>query len=229
MTMVLYDLAGADGRRFSPNCWRTRMAIAHKGLACDARATRFTEIPGICGGGQKTVPVIEDNGRVIGDSWAIAEYLEAAYPDRPSLFGGPAGHSLSSFVQGWAMTALHPAIASLVIADIHDQLDDRDKDYFRATREGAFGHKLEEVQADRAERLVGFRRSLQPVRHVLMSQSFLGGARPLYADYLVFGALQWARVASDFALLENDDPVAAWFERLLDLYGGLGRKARSAA
>jgi glutathione S-transferase len=229
VTLVMYDLAGADGRRFSPNCWRTRMAIAHKGLACEARATRFTEIPGICGGGQKTVPVIEDNGRVIGDSWAIAEYLEAAYPDRPSLFGGPAGHALSSFVQGWAITVLHPAIAALVIADIHDQLDPRDKDYFRTTRERAFGRKLEEVQSGRAERLDAFGKSLQPLRHTLSRQAFLGGARPLYPDYLVFGALQWARVASDFALLQDDDPVAAWFARLLDLYDGLGRNARSAA
>jgi glutathione S-transferase len=28
------------------------------------------------------------DGRRIGDSWAIAEHLEAAYPERPSLFGG---------------------------------------------------------------------------------------------------------------------------------------------
>jgi len=32
MTIVLHDLTGADDRRFSPNCWRTRMALAHKGL-----------------------------------------------------------------------------------------------------------------------------------------------------------------------------------------------------
>lgn len=229
MSLVLYDLAGADGRRFSPNCWRTRMAIAHKGLACESRATRFTEIAGICGGGQKTVPVIEDKGRIVADSWTIAEYLEAAYPDRPSLFGGAAGHALCSFIQGWAVNSLHPSIATLVIADIHDQLDARDKDYFRTTRERAFGRKLEEVQTGREERLATFRKSLQPVRHVLAGQPYLGGAQPLYADYLVFGPLQWARVASDFALLEDSDPVAAWFTRLLDLYDGLGRAARPAA
>ena len=33
MTIRLYDLAGAEAeRRFSPFCWRARMALAHKGL-----------------------------------------------------------------------------------------------------------------------------------------------------------------------------------------------------
>ena len=43
---------------------------------------------------QGKVPVIIDpnnGGKWVNDSWAIAKYLEAAYPDRPSLFGGSAG------------------------------------------------------------------------------------------------------------------------------------------
>jgi hypothetical protein len=32
MAIKLYDLAGAElDQRFSPYCWRTRMALAHKG------------------------------------------------------------------------------------------------------------------------------------------------------------------------------------------------------
>jgi glutathione S-transferase len=53
---------------------------------------------------------------------------------------------------------------------------------------------------------------------------FLGGEGPLYADYLVFGALQWARTISPFEILADDDPIKAWFGRCLDLYDGLGRK-----
>jgi glutathione S-transferase len=44
--------------------------------------------------GQGKVPVIIDNnkdGKWVNDSWAIAKYLESTYPDRPSLFNGPAG------------------------------------------------------------------------------------------------------------------------------------------
>ena len=44
MTIQMYDLAGADPAvRFSPYCWRTRMALAHKGLAVESVPWRFTE------------------------------------------------------------------------------------------------------------------------------------------------------------------------------------------
>ena len=37
------------------------------------------------------VPIIEDNGKVVNESFDIALYLERTYPDKPSLFGGPGG------------------------------------------------------------------------------------------------------------------------------------------
>ncbi len=229
MAIRLYDLAGADGRRFSPNCWRTRMALAHKGLDVETLPTRFTDIAGICGGGQKTVPVIEDSDHLVADSWAIAEYLEETYSDRQSLFGGPIGRAFALFTQGWAVNTLHSAIANLIILDVHNRLDTADRSYFRESRERVFGRPLEAVQAGRDERLPAFRKSLQPLRHVLAQQKWLGGDTALYADYLVFSPLQWARVTSDLGLLEDGDPVAAWFGRCLDLYDGLGRRALSPA
>jgi hypothetical protein len=122
MSVILYDLVGVEDRRFSPHCWRTRMALAHKGLECEARPTRFGEIGTIAGGRFKTIPVIEDQGRQIVDSWAIARYLEETYPDRPSLFGGPGGEALSRFVQNWCVGVLHAGIASMIVLDICEHL-----------------------------------------------------------------------------------------------------------
>jgi glutathione S-transferase len=224
MTVVLYDLVGREDRRFSPHCWRTRMALAHKGLECEARPTRFTDIGRIGDGQVKTVPAIEDGGRLIGDSWAIARYLEATYPERPSLFGGAGGEAVTRFVQNWCVAVLHAGLIGMVVSDIHEHLVPEDQAYFRTSREQRFGRTLEEVQAGREARVEGFRKSLQPVRMTLKDAPFLGGAQPLYADYLVFGAFQWARVISPFRVLEPDDPVSAWFERCLDLHGGLGRE-----
>lgn len=223
--IVLYDLAGADGRRFSPYCWRTRMALAHKELACRTVATRFSDIASINDGKQKTVPVIEDAGRTIADSWNIANYLEDQHPDRASLFGGPAGHALTLFVQSWVFDVLHRGIIELIVHDIYLQLDEGDKPYFRSTREKRFGRALEEVQAGRATRLAELRKLFQPLRQVLGTQKWFGGDTPLYADYIVFGAFQWPRVASSFPLLADDDPISPWFERCLDLFDGLGRHA----
>ena len=62
MAIVFYDLAGRDGRNFSPYCWRTRMALAHKGLDYEHRGTAFTAIQDIGkdrgGPDFRTVPII---------------------------------------------------------------------------------------------------------------------------------------------------------------------------
>lgn len=224
--IVLYELAGADGRRFSPNCWRTRMALAHKGLACETIATHFADIASIADGKQKIVPVIEDDGHIVADSWAIANYLEKKYPDGPSLFGGASSLGLTGFFQNWVNDVMHRGVIELVLLDIYDQLDDGDKAHFRETRERRFGRSLEDVQSGRETRVLDYRKSLQPLRQLLTTQPWLGGDVPLYADYLAFGALQWPRVVSDFTLLTDDDVITAWFARCLDLFDGLGRRAR---
>jgi glutathione S-transferase len=223
MAVVMYDLVGKDDRRFSPNCWRSRMALAHKGIAAEARPTRFGEIKAIGDGVCRTIPVIEDGGRRIVDSWAIAEHLEATYPDGPSLFGGPGGRALTRFVLHWTTQTLHPGVAPLIIHDIYEHLQPEDRDYFRESREKMFKRPLAEVQAGREERVDGFRKSLGPLRATVKEQPFLGGEHPLYADYIAFGAFQWVRVVSPFPLLEADDPVRSWVDRCLDLHGGIAR------
>jgi glutathione S-transferase len=224
MAIVLYELAGRDDRRFSPNCWRTRMALAHKGLDWEARPIRFIEIGRIAGGGLRTVPVIEDGEAVIGDSWAIAQYLEDTYPDLPSLFGGPTDRALIHFVQSWVTVVLNPLLFGLLVLDIHDHLTPEDQGYFRATREKRLGQTLEDTRAGRQERIEELRASMQTVRLTLAAGPYLAGEAPSYADHLVFASLQWARLLSPLPLLAGDDPVLGWFERCLDLYGGLGRR-----
>jgi glutathione S-transferase len=68
-------------------------------------------------------------------------------------------------------------------------------------------------------------KALAPVRPVLIAQLFIGGHSPSFADYILFGAFQWARVMSPARLIEPDDPVYAWRERMLDLHGGIVRHA----
>jgi glutathione S-transferase len=228
MSIILYDLAGADPElRFSPYCWRTRFALAHKGLPVETVPWRFTEGEAIAFSGQGKVPVIRDEGKVVSDSWAIAEYLEDQVP-APTLFGGSTGRAHALFVNSWADSVLVGAIARLIVRDIVAIIDPKDRDYFRSSREARFGKSLEAVQEGRDERLVAFRDLLLPVRLVLRRQDWLGGAAPSYADHIVAGTLMWPRCASRIALLEANDPVSQWQDRVLDLYGGLGRSAKRA-
>jgi glutathione S-transferase len=224
MSITMYDLTGADeGRRFSPYCWRARMALAHKQLDHEARPVRFLDIPSICGGGQKTVPVIEDGGKVVADSWAIAEYLEQTYPDRPSLFGGEGGRAACRFIDGWVGAVVQSGLFPMVALDIHDHLDAANQPYFREDREKRLGRTMEEAQAGREQAVEGFRRNLQPLRLMLKAQPFIGGQGPLYGDYLVFGAFMWAASISEFRVLAADDPICDWLERCRNLHGGLAR------
>ncbi len=225
MAIVFYDLTGQDGRNFSPFCWRTRMALAHKGLDYEHRSVAFTAIKNIGGPDYRTVPIIEDDGQLMGDSNAIAEHLEAQYPDRSSLFGGATGRGLCNFVHGWTNSVVHAGVAPLVLMDIYAHVRTEDKDYIRTSREKIFGRPLEEVQAGREDRVEAFRAALTPLRLTVRRQAFLGGETPNYADYIVFGAFQWARTISDFRILAEDDPVFAWFLHVGDLFDGLGRKA----
>lgn len=226
MTITLYDLAGAEeDRRFSPFCWRTRMALAHKGLAVEALPWHFTETDKITFSGQGKVPVIVDGGTTVFDSWTIADYLDAAYPDR-KLLASTRERALAKFVGNWTDTVLHPALARLIMLDVWQHLDEKDKAYFRTSREARFGTTLEAFCAGRDDKLAAFRQSLTPLRATLQAQSYLGGEAPDYADYIVFGGFQWARAVSTLQLLAADDPIAAWRRRLLDAFDGMAGKAK---
>jgi glutathione S-transferase len=176
-----------------------------------------------------TVPVIRDGDRVVADSFAIALYLEDAYPDRPSLFGGEGGKATARFVERWSQTQLHPFLGSAALWEIFEMQDEDNTAYFRQSREHRYGKPLEEVTAERDAHLPAFRRKLEPLRDMLSYQPFIGGASPLFGDYIVFGALQWVRVTSTYEFLEPGDPVRAWFGRCLDLHGGVGRSFPAAA
>jgi len=226
MTIIMHDLAGADpALRFSPYYWHAQFALAHKGLPVQTLPWRFNDKAAIAFSGQGRVPVIRDGETVVSDSWAIAEYLEEHVP-APALFGSATSRAHARFINAWADSVMLGGIARLIVSDIYDVIDAGDRDYFRQSREARFGMTLEAVQAGRESRVEDFRATtLLPLRLVLGKQPWLGGAAPSYADCIIAGTLMWPRCCSRFAVLADDDPIAAWFERMLDLYGGLGRAA----
>jgi glutathione S-transferase len=74
---------------YSPFSRRARLALAHKGLDCELREAR--DNPAWLEEAQRlvafrTFPVLVDDGRAMGDSTAIAHWLDRAYPDAPRLW-----------------------------------------------------------------------------------------------------------------------------------------------
>jgi glutathione S-transferase len=227
MAITLYDLAGAeDERRFSPYCWRIKMALKHKGLDFETVAWRYTEKDVIAAHGANTVPVLVDGGRAVSESWDIAVYLEEAYPSRPALFEGEASKVLSFFFNQWTVKALHPPLLRVIILDLFGKLHEKDRAYFRESRETRFGMTLEQLGGDPKRALADFRGALEPVRPVLVQHPFLCGHGPGFTDYILLGVFQWARTVSPTRLLEPDDPVYAWRERLLKMFDGYAWRAK---
>lgn len=226
MGIRLFELAGADPAwRFSPYCWRTCLALAHKGLAWESVPWRFTEKERIAAHGSQTVPVLLDGDRAVADSWSIQAYLDENYADRPALFDCASARAEGLFLKFWTERTLHPMLSRMLLRDIMDILRPEDREYFRTSREQRFGKPLEQIVADRETTLLRFREALEPLRATLGVQPFLGGAAANYADYTVFSAFLWARGSSPFRLLAEDDPVYAWRERLLNAFDGMVRRA----
>ena len=230
MTMTVYELAGAGGIRHSPYCWRILMALKHKRLDDFERVpVYFRDRSPIAFSGQTSVPVLVDGDHWVADSWDIACYLEDTYPDRPSLFGGDVGRAETCFIGAWVddlsgWKTAQPGYFEILVWDAFEHLDPADQDWWRQDREKELG-PLEQYRDGREERAAAFRPRLEPLRQTLAHQQFLGGDTPAYADYIVFGDLQWARVVSDFELIRKDDPIHDWCERVLDLFGGFARAA----
>ena len=223
----LYDLAGRDPElRFSPYCWRSKFALAHKGLGVESVPWRMHEAGRLAFSGQAKVPVLVDGTRSVYDSWTIATYLEDTYPDAPSLFGAPAAIPVTRVINAWADSFLHGLIAPIIVLDVHNCLHAADQAYFRATREARFKTTLEALTADRVMHLKRLSGALEPLRTVLAAQQWLAGESPGYADYIIAGSLQWARIFLGDKLLDTTDPVARWFDAVLDLHHGLGRGAK---
>ena len=227
MAIQLYDLAGAeDDRRFSPYCWRIKMALKHKGLEFEAIPWRYTEKEKIAYTGSTTVPVIVDGNRAVYDSWEIALYLDEAYPSRPGLFEGTESRALTLALHHWAVRSLHTPLLRAIVMDVYGALHEKDRAYFRETREKRLGGRLEDVAADQTKSLAEFRGALEPIRPGLVQNNFVCGKGPGFADYIVLGTFLWARSVSPLRLIEPDDPVYPWRERMLDLFGGFAREAK---
>jgi glutathione S-transferase len=224
----LYDLVLENGCTISPFVWRAKYSIAHKGIAIESIPVGFTGIKNILGGKYERLPIIEDGGAIIPDSWSIADYLDKTYPDEPPLFATPAERIMARFFDGWLWRDVIPPLFRCYVLDNYNFAKPEDRAYIRESRERLFlaGRSMEEVVAGREERLPAIREAMRPLRTALAETPWLGGQRPNYADYCGLSAFLWAASINTLPPLVKDDPLFEWINRGCDLYGGLGRDPR---
>lgn len=225
MAMTMYERVGFEDRRPSPFSWRIRFALMHKRLDVLYRPTRFLDSDLIEQlSGQRCVPILVDDTKVVHDSWRIALYLEERFPDRPALFGQECVHGEARLINLWADTALGRPIRHLIYADFIYCLAPEDRPYFRTSREAILGQTLEAACADRATWQTQFDIACEPLESLLVEQDFIAGTSPRYADYAVFSLFQWARLGSPRDLVKKESAIDGWRTRMISLFDGLADK-----
>lgn len=222
MGLTLYELVDAKGRRYSPYCWRTRMALAHKGLEPAIQLCCHSDNK-LAFSGQSLVPVLVDGPKVINDSWNIACYLDEAYSDRPILMDGVQGRSFAKFLNGWADTIIgRPLVKSLYLDILKTLHPDADQAEFRRRREQRNGATLEALYANRDKDFAELNAAIRPLESLLRDQPFIAGATPAYVDYIVFGTLQMPRRLGDIEPLSTEQSaIMRWRSEMRKLFAGL--------
>ena len=221
MPRRLFELATEDGTSISPYVWRSKFALAQKQLPYQSELVGFTSIPEVGAGTFKSLPILEDGGEWIADSWDIADHLDRVYPDRP-LFASAGERGTALFFEKWLGVEVISAFFRICVFDIHNRLGKQDREYFRATREKRLGQSLEEVHETREAHLLLLRERLQPLRLTVRDSSFIGGDAPAYADYIAAAAFIWAGSVATVDLLGEDVPLLGWLGRCFALHGGIG-------
>lgn len=223
--LKLYDLALADRDiRPSPFCWMAKFALLHKGLEFEIVPVGFADKAAYPDADYGRVPVIVVGDEMVKDSAAIMAWLDKTYPENP-LIATDGEAAAAEFYRAWALSSFMSAVAPSLMARIHALAAEEDKAYFRASREERFGMTLEEFAASPGQK-EKTEASLQLLSAPLGRYRFLGGDAPNLCDYYVMGALMWPRLSAAEDIYEAPQPVAAWMERMLDLFDGYARKAK---
>ncbi|KAM5443237.1 hypothetical protein MferCBS31731_001554 [Microsporum ferrugineum] len=261
-TMIFYDIALAPPvleNASSPNPWKSRYALNFKKTPYKTAWVPFLDISSvrgalnipasrtfIDGSPYHTLPMLSDpaTGRIVGDSFEIAVYLQAQYPSsggdlfpkqdlkfvygqNPMLFAPISEAKVDESVQEYVkfntnVDAVFTAHVPLMVHTI--PFDPATEDQVRAEFARRAGRPWEELGVEgeqRDEMLRSYEQALAGLAEMYRRDTtgpFLMGDRPSYADFIVGGWLQMSRVML---------PSEEW-EALKGWHGGIFGKLHQA-
>lgn len=176
----------------SPFARIVRIALIEKGLARREVSVDLSKLPDDFlkknpGG---TVPTLEDEGVILGDSQQILHYLETNYPEPPLL-----PHTIEAHYAGWQWIALANRLCEQQVGVFFE----RQKEL---AREAVF---------TKAAAITG--RIIAALETKLGTKSFILGEYSL-ADIAMGAVMKWMefRLPHDWASLS--EPVQAWLKNL---------------
>ncbi|KAI9464244.1 hypothetical protein HD554DRAFT_1286084 [Boletus coccyginus] len=211
--IIFYDIPSKLGiKAWSPNTWKTRYALNIKGVPYKTEWVEYPDIAALAkkigapptatdndGTPKYTLPIINDpnTGKVIADSFLIAEYLDATYPNGTTLFPPGTKPLIAAFESG-VVGAIREILLLQLAVSCHI-LNPVSEKYFRETREARFGLKIEEfspVGPKRDADLAKGKEGLAAVNAWLTKSEgkFVLGDTISYADSVLAGWLGWIKI-----------------------------------
>ncbi|KLO18018.1 hypothetical protein SCHPADRAFT_820382 [Schizopora paradoxa] len=217
MSITLYDIpAAVPGKTLSPNVFKTRLALAYKGLSFKTEWLELSEIETKMreigadptstwedGRPLYTLPVIRDHttGRIVSDSTKIAFYLDDVYPDRPPLFPFHARAPIMMVNEFFAPTAMLPG-GDMFSHGAFKRFAPPSIEYIRRTRGEEFLTRVRSFSAEEQERRwPAVREGFSKVAKMLDANGngedkiFFYGDKPSFADFIVIGYLHYIEVS----------------------------------
>lgn len=110
------------------------------------------------------MPVLVDGDQVIHDSCTILNYLDTPYSDKPPLFVDEAAKESAYNLKLWVENTVHLPLFKILIMDIFNCIHEKDKDWFRTSREQRLGMTLESFSDSSDKAIQAFRELLEPIR-----------------------------------------------------------------
>lgn len=162
-----------------------------------------------------TLPIINDpnTGKVVSDSFLIAEYLDATYPSGTTLFP-PGTKPLMAALEAGVIGAIG-SIFPYQLASSCYILNPSSEKYFRATREASYGKKIEEFSPAGAQRDADWAKAKEGLVAVdgWLSKNgggkFVMGNTVTYADGILGAWLTWIKITNGESSAEWKD-FASW-------------------
>ncbi|PCH40178.1 hypothetical protein WOLCODRAFT_136708 [Wolfiporia cocos MD-104 SS10] len=214
--ITLYDIpSDIKGIAWSPNTWKTRIALQIKGLQFETVWVEYPDIADLCkkigaapsgtradGSPSYTLPVIHDSSTntVVSESGLIARYLDKTYPNTPILIS-PETDALHGAFQEVSRFIILPHMSQLMVPPSHAHLHPPSQAYFRRTREISFGQKIEEISPPGAIREAlleklqgGFTKLAEWLELDGREKLFFTGNRVSHADLSIAGWLIWIKL-----------------------------------
>jgi glutathione S-transferase len=214
MAFYLYDMGNSAGVSASPYGFRIHEALHLLSLPYETELLSFSQVARKFSTTHKTVPVLVDGDREIGDSWVIANHLAKNHDPNNLLFGGAGGYPLACFITRWVDACIMGALNRIIVKDIHDSIHQADQAEYREKQETRYGQSLETLHSTGGAGLLDFQVSLYPARQAIKEYPYLGGESPNYADFTLHSAFRWSRLTSNIELLRPDDRLRSWIQRM---------------